>query len=273
MPLAEINGIKIYYEIHGDGYPLFMVHGYGATSKVWIGQIGALSENYKVIVYDNRSSGKSDHPIEDYTLDTLVEDLKGLMDFLEVDKAHLMGQSMGGWISQNFTLKYPEKVNKLVLLGTNHKGSGLPLLRDNLIELIEVAKTSKEDAFWRYAKLVHHRRFIKEMQADPKKKFYGLWSAENLIEEITENQMTSEDYRRYEKAGSMHNVLDRLSEIKNPTIIIGGSNDRMSPKMVLDEMHEKLPNSRIEIIDKTGHHVFIEEALKVNELIINFLKE
>jgi len=89
---------------------------------------------------------------------------------------------------------------------------------------------------------------------------------------LTENHMTPEDYQRFEKAGSMHNVLDRLSEVKNPTIIIGGSNDRMSPKMVLDEMHEKLPNSRIEIIEKTGHHVFIEEALKVNELIINFLK-
>ena len=158
-----------------------MVHGYGATSKVWIGQIGALSEHYKVIVYDNRSSGKSDHPNEDYTLDILVEDLKSLMDFLEVDKAHLMGQSMGGWISQNFTLKYPEKVNKLVLLGTNHKGSGLHLLRDNMTELSELAKTNKEEAFWRYAKLMHHRRFIKEMQADPKKKFYGLWSAEDLI--------------------------------------------------------------------------------------------
>lgn len=273
MPFAEFNGIHIYYEIHGDGYPIFMLHGCGATSKVWIGQIEALSERFKVIVYDQRSSGKSDHPTEDYTLDTLVEDLKGLIDFLKVDKTHLIGQSMGGWVSQNFTLKYPEKVNKLVLLGTNHKGAGLHILKDTLIDLYEVAKTNKEEAFWKYAKLMHHRRFLKEMQADPKKKFYGLLSAEDLIEEFTDNQIKPEDYERFEKAGSMHDLLNRLSEVKHPTIIIGGANDKMSPKLVLDEMHEVLPNSKMEIVDKAGHHVFIEEALKVNQLILNFLNE
>ncbi|MFX0042419.1 MAG: alpha/beta fold hydrolase [Candidatus Hodarchaeota archaeon] len=273
MPFAEVNGIQLYYEIHGEGYPLFMLHGYGATSKVWIGQIGTLSENFKVILYDQRSSGKSDHPTEDYTLDTLVEDLKGLMDFLKVDKTHLMGQSMGGWLSQNFALKYPEKVNKLVLIGTNHKGAGLHILKDTLIDLYELAKTNKEEAFWKYAKLMHHRRFLKEMQADPKKKFYDLWSAEDLIREFTNNRMNPEDYERFEKAGSMHNLLNRLSEIKHPTIIIGGANDKMSPKLVLDEMHEVLPNSKMEIIDNAGHHVFIEEAPKVNQLILDFLIE
>jgi proline-specific peptidase len=273
MAFAEINGIKLYYEIHGDGYPLFMLHGYGATSKVWIGQIGALSDHFKVIVYDQRSSGKSDHPDEDYTLDTLVEDLKGLMDFLKVDKAHLMGQSMGGWVSQNFTLKYPDKVNKLVLIGTNHKGAGLNILKNTLIDLYELAKTDKEEAFWKYAKLMHHRKFLKEMKANPKKKFYDLWSAVDLIEEFTDNEMTPEDYERFAKAGSMHDLLDRLSEINQPSIIIGGDKDKMSPKLVLDEMHEALPNSRLELIDNAAHHVFIEQAPKVNQLFIDFLKE
>ncbi len=272
MPFAEINGIKIYYEIHGDGYPLFMLHGYGATSKVWIGQVDALSKYFKVIIYDQRSSGKSDHPNEDYTLDTLVEDLKGLMDFLNVEKTHLMGQSMGGWVSQNFTLKYPDRVNKLVLVGTNHKGAGLYILKNTLIDLYELAKTSKEEAFWKYAKLMHHRSFLKEMKTDPNKKFYGLWSAEDLMEELNDNNMTPEDYERFEKAGSMHNLLDRLPEINHPTIIIGGSNDKMSPKLVMDEMHAKLPNSTIKIFENSGHHAFIERAPEVNELIIDFLK-
>ena len=272
MPFAEVNGTKLYYEIHGEGYPLFMLHGYGATSKVWIAQVKPLSEHFKVIVYDQRSSGKSEHPTQEYTLDTLVEDLKGLMDFLKIEKTHLMGQSMGGWVSQNFTLKYPDRVNKLVLVGTNHKGAGLYILKNTLNDLYEVAKSDKEEAFWKYAKLMHHRRFLKEMKADKKKKFYDLWSAEDLIEEFSDNQMTPEDYERFEKAGSMHNVLDRLSEIKHPTILIGGDSDRMSPKLVLDEMHEKLPNSKLEIIENAGHHVFIEEAPKVNELIIDFLK-
>jgi len=273
MPFAEVNGIQLFYEIHGEGYPLFMLHGYGATSKVWVGQIEALSEHFKVIIYDQRSAGKSDHPTDDYTLDSLVEDLKGLMNFLKVDKTHLIGQSMGGWVSQNFTLKYPDKVNKLVLIGTNHKGAGVHIFKETLIDLYELAKSNKEEAFWKYGKMMHHRRFLKEMQADPKKKFYGLWSAEDLIEEFTNNRMTPEDYERLAKVGAMHNLLDRLSELKHPTIIIGGSNDRISPKLVLDEMLDVLPNSKLELIDKAGHHVFIEEALKVNQLILNFLNE
>jgi 3-oxoadipate enol-lactonase len=272
MAFANVNGIKLYYEIHGDGYPLFMLHGYGATCKVWIGQIDALSKHFKVIIYDQRSSGKSDHPSEDYPLDILVEDLKGLMDFLKIEKTHLMGQSMGGWVSQNFALKYPERVNKLVLVGTNHKGAGLYILKNTLIDLYEVAKTNKEEAFWKYAKLMHHRSFLKDMKADPSKKFYDLWSAEDLIEEFTANQMIPEDYERFEKAGSMHNVLDRLSELKNPVILIGGSNDKMAPKLVMDEMHAKLPNSTIKVFENSGHHVFIERAPEVNELIINFLE-
>ena len=110
------------------------------------------------------------------------------------------------------------------------------------------------------------------MKADPKKKFYGLWSAEDLMEELTDNQMNPEDYARFEKAGSMHSLLDRLSEVKNPIIIIRGSNDRMAPKLVMDEMHAALPNSTMKTFENSGHHVFIERAPEVNQLIIDFLK-
>ncbi|TFG03069.1 MAG: alpha/beta fold hydrolase [Promethearchaeota archaeon] len=84
--------------------------------------------------------------------------------------------------------------------------------------------------------------------------------------------MSPEDYKRFEKAGSMHDVLDQLSELNHPAIIIGGSHDKMSPKLVMDEMHTELPNSTIKIFDNSGHHVFIERAPEVNEVIIDFLK-
>jgi proline-specific peptidase len=273
MAIADVNGLKLYYEIYGKGYPLFMVHGYGATSKVWIGQINALSKHFKVIVYDQRSCGKSDHPKEEYTLDILVEDLNSLMKFLNVDKAHLMGQSMGGWVCQNFALKYPDKINKLVLIGTNHKGAGVQILKNTLIDLHELAKKDKEAAFWKYGKLMHERSFLKEMKANPEKKFYDLWSPEDLIEEFTDNQMVPEDYEKFAQAGAMHDLLERLPEIEHPTIIIGGTKDKLSPKLVLDQMHEALPNSKLEFIQKAGHHVFIEQAPEINQLIIDFLKD
>ncbi|NHJ24309.1 MAG: alpha/beta hydrolase [Candidatus Lokiarchaeota archaeon] len=272
MPFAEVNGLKLYYDIQGEGYPLFLLHGYGATSEIWIAQAEPLSKHFKVIRYDSRSSGKSDHPKEPFTLDDLVEDFKGIMDFLKIDKANVIGQSMGGWVTQNFVLKYPNRVNKIVLLGTNHKGDGIDIFKNTLLDLYELSKTDKEQAYWKYAKLVHHRKFIKEMQADVKKKFYGLWSAEDLMKEFHDNKLTPSDYENLSQAVSTHNVLNRLTEIRIPVLLICASNDKLSPKLVMDEMNEKLPKSTLELVDNTAHHVFLEEAPKVNELIINFLK-
>ena len=272
MPLVDVNDIKIYYEIHGEGEPVILHHGYGATAKIWIGQIGELSKHFKAITLDCRSSGRSDHPTEPYTLDTLVEDLKGLMDALNIQKTHLIGQSMGGWISQNFVLKYPERVNKLVLIGTNYTGAGIQFMKNAMINNYELQKKDKLQAYWNYAKLTHYRQYIKEMQADLKKKFYGLWSAEDLINELTENHMTPQDYELLAKAIEKHDVTDRLSEIKAPTLLIASSHDKLSPKSVMEEIHQGIPNSRLEIIDKTAHHVFLEAAPQVNQLIIDFLK-
>ena len=272
MPFTEVNGIKIFYEMRGEGFPVILHHGYGATGDVWIGQVGDLSKHFKVITLDCRGSGRSDHPIVPYSLDTLVEDLKGLMDFLKIDKAHIIGQSMGGWITQNFVLKYPDRLNKIVLIGTNHKGSGIQFMKNALSDLYELQKQDKEKAFWDYAKLTHHRKVIKEMQADPKKKFHGIWSAEEMIKELTENKMTPQDYKLLADAIEKHDVTDRLSEIKQPVLLIAASHDKLSPKLVMEELHKGIKNSVLEIIDGTAHHVFLEEAPKVNQLIIDFLK-
>jgi len=149
----------------------------------------------------------------------------------------------------------------------------LSIFKNTLKELSELAKTNKQQAFWKYAKFMHHREVIKQLKAEPKKKVYDLFSAEDLIEEFKDNQMTSDDFDRLEKAGSMHNILDRLHEINNPTLIIAGFNDKLSPRLVLDEMNEILSNSKMEIIENAGHHVFLDQAPYVNELIINFLKK
>jgi len=273
MPFAEINGIKLYYETHGEGLPVFLLHGFGATHEIWIGQVGPLSEHFKVITYDCRNSGKSSHPNEPFKFDILLEDLKGLMKFLGIQKTHIIGQSMGGWVTQSFALKYPELLDKIVLMGTNYKGAGVHIFENTLIDLYEAAKEDKEQAYWKYAKLMHHRRILKAMQADPKKKFHGLWSAEDLMKEFTENQMTPKDYQILANATDSYNIIDKLSEIKNPVLLVSASNDKISPKLVMDEMHKSLPNNRLEVIENTAHHIFLEEAPKVNELIINFLKQ
>jgi len=204
-------------------------------------------------------------------MDTLVEDLKGLMDFLKIEKANLMGQSMGGWIIQNFVLKYPEQADKLILIATNHKGAGKHVLKESLIKEIEIRNPAK--AFLKHARLMYHQKFRKEMEENLSKKFHGIWSPEDLIEESTIDTKSTHDLENLANAGASHNTLEKLDQIKNPTLLIAGSHDRMSPKIVLDQMHEKLPNSTLKLFDKTGHKVFLSKAPEVNQVILEFLTD
>ncbi len=115
---ADVNGIKICYEVQGDGYPIVLIHGFGVKKARWIGQFAQLSEHFKVIRFDNRGAGKSDRPNEPYTMELFAEDTKGLLDSLGIEKAHIIGWSVGGMIAQHFAIKYTNNVEKLILINT-----------------------------------------------------------------------------------------------------------------------------------------------------------
>lgn len=275
MPTANVNNINIAYEIYGDGEPVILIHGYSYNKSAWIAQIDDLSKYFKVIALDVRGSGESSHPEEAFTIDTLVEDLKGLMDFLKLEKAHLMGWSMGGMIIQNFVLKYPERADKLVLFATN---AGLPskdgilMLRDSLIEVYEMRKTDPEAAFFKLAKFMHSTRFRKKMEKDPSESIHGIVTTEELIKDSMENQTTPIDLKHLADVIGEHHTLERLNEIKNETIIIVGSKDTITPLISNELIHEKLPNSTLKVIQGAGHKVFFENQPEVNPIIIDFLK-
>jgi len=273
MPIADINDIKISYEIKGDGYPLILIHGYASKKETWIAQIGALSEHFKVITYDLRNSGESSHPEASFTMGTLVDDLKGLMDFLNIDTAHLGGQSMGGWIIQNFVLKYPERANKLIIIGSNHTGDGLNSLKESYIDLYELRKEDPVAAFWKFIRFVHTIKFRKLLESDLKNKIHGIISAEELIEESKLNQCTPLDLENQAKAGSMHDTLDKLHEINNETLIIAARKDKLAGVYVAEQMNEKLLHSSLKILEDAGHEFYFSHAPEVNTMIIQFLKQ
>lgn len=275
MPFADVNNIKIAYEIYGDGEPLILIHGYSYNKSVWITQIDDLSKLFKIIALDIRGSGESSHPEESYTLDTIVEDLKGLMDILKIEKAHLMGWSMGGRIIQNFVLKYPDRANKLILIATNARPpdkTGMIMLRNSLIDIYELRKTDPKKAFYKLARKMHNTKFRKEMEKEPTKKIHGYITAEELIKDSTENQTTPIDLEHLADVINEHNTLDRIQQIENETLILAGSRDKIMPVLVIEEMHEKMPNSILKVLDGCGHKLFLERAPEVNQIIMDFLK-
>ncbi|MEX0998454.1 MAG: alpha/beta fold hydrolase, partial [Thermodesulfobacteriota bacterium] len=115
MPYAQVNGVKLYYEVHGEGDPVILICGLGSQLQSWATQVPIYSKHFKVIVFDNRGSGKSDKPEEKYLTSDMADDTAALMEELGIESAHIVGKSMGGMIAQWLAIKYPKKVQKLVL--------------------------------------------------------------------------------------------------------------------------------------------------------------
>jgi 3-oxoadipate enol-lactonase len=122
MPKATIGDLGLYYEEHGSGEPLIMVLGLGQDVATWGFQISELSKHLRLIVFDNRDSGKSSRCPDNYTTESMGQDILGLMNHLRIKKTHLLGTSMGGMIAQHVALMAPERLKSLILAGTTSWG-------------------------------------------------------------------------------------------------------------------------------------------------------
>lgn len=273
---TKVNGIKICYEIFGKGYPIILIHGFGARKEGFKCQIPALSKEFKVITFDNRGAGKSERVNDPYTMQTLADDVRGLLDFLEIKKTHVLGTSMGGLIAQQFVLQYPEYVNKLVLVNTVSGAPdniGIEMIKKNRLEQLELIKNDPEKAFWDNAHIWFYHKYRKELKLNPKKKFFGIWSAEDEIRESTILIPTPRDIELQIEAIKGFNTLEKLHKIKNHTLLLAASHDKICTKRSIEEMHKRIPNSVFRVIEKAGHESPKTRAPEVNNLIIDFLKD
>ena len=275
LQYANVNGVNICYEIHGEGYPVILVHGFGSKKESWMAQIPVLSKKFKVIIFDCRGTGKSDRPDIPYTMEMFADDIYGLMNFLEIEKAHFVGFSLGGTILQNFALKYPAKVNKLVLISSIAKipeGGGPEAYIKSRLEWLNLLKKDPERAFWNSTKLGFYIKFRKRMEAEPNNKFYGLWSAKDLINYFKTDPPSPQDIRNLANTFKTQNTFERLHKITNNTLILTASHDRLVPKSVMMEIHKRIPNSVFKVINNAGHEYTKSKAPEVNKIIIDFLE-
>jgi pimeloyl-ACP methyl ester carboxylesterase len=162
--------------------------------------------------------GKSDRSDKQYTMEKFADDLKGLMDSLEIKKAHFVGHSMGSYILLNFSLKYPNCINKLVLMSVvaswPQDKSGLEMYKKSQIALYEAKMKNPEIAFYNKMKIRFTRNFLKSMEADPKKKFHGIFSSEDLMHIENIDPMTPTDIINYANA-----IEEKINLVQNWKLI------------------------------------------------------
>jgi pimeloyl-ACP methyl ester carboxylesterase len=249
MAQTNLGNQKIYSIKQGNhGLPMIFVHGAGSNHLVWGAQMRALSSIAQALVMDLPGHGKSGLPgrnsIEGYS-DVIL----GMVDALGWERVVVVGHSMGGAITQLFALSHPDRVAGLGLIGTGARLRVLPVVFDGL-----------ENDFDTTVRLVVENSYAQPMDEN--------------IRRLAEEQMRAcpvDVIRDDFLACNQFDVMARVSEIRVPTLIIGGGEDRMTPVKYSEYLHTKIPNSRLELIDGAGHSVMIERADVVNRALVDFV--
>jgi len=206
----------------------------------------------------------------------LAKDVSDLVDFLKLKKTHIVGRSLGGMIAQHYALLYPKKLEKLVLIATNYgrkDAEWVEVVKNNRLKELQTLKHDPLKTFKEKSKWVFHVKFRKEMEANPKKKFYNSFSMEDLINESTINPSRPQDVINQAEAMKTHYSLEKLGCIKSETLIVAASHDRLTPVSVMKEINNKIPNCTLKIIDNAGHFFTLSRAPEVNEIILDFLED
>ncbi|MGI9535184.1 MAG: alpha/beta fold hydrolase [Thermodesulfobacteriota bacterium] len=260
MPIADSNGIKIYYETFGEGEPVVLISGLGSPLGSWETQIPIYSEKFEVIAFDNRGIGRSEITAPGFTIEDMADDTIGLLDHLGIDSASFVGKSMGGMITQRIGIKYPERVNRLVI-GCSSAS------RDDVSDILlrggrEVATKAGMKAVWLTGLFYGYTREYIEKNIDQIKQ---------LLNDMPEDEEVLNGYLGQSQACEGHYSLDEINKINADTLVMYGDRDLiMSPKKSV-EMAEKIPNSKIECFSNVGHGFWREKQEEVDKIVMVFL--
>jgi 3-oxoadipate enol-lactonase len=259
MPKANVQGINLYYEVHGSGYPLILIRGLGSNADHWYCQVPAFSSHYSVVVFDNRS----DIPDAPFTISKMAEDTVLLMDVLGIAKADILGISMGGMIAQAIALKYGQRVNGLILACTHCGGvHAVQPAPDIIKDLSESLFAGTQEAAQKAIRCLFSDRTIQQTPdvvqryGEVSKRFPP--AAQVLIHQL--------------KAIQGHDTWRDLVNIQNPTLVLVGKEDVLIPPENSKILAERIPNARLRVIERGGHQFLIEQPDAFNNAVLEFLQ-
>lgn len=265
MPKTKSNGIEIYYEIAGEGEPLVLISGLGYPLWQWHKMVPYLSQAFKVITFDNRGVGQTDKPAGPYTASMLAADTVGLLDALGIEKAILMGHSMGGFIAQAFALSYPARVNKLVLASTNFGGPHhIPITPEAMAVLIDM----KSDPVTRFKNGLTVSTAPGYSENHPEMIQAWLeWRIANPVDVAGYQAQMAIGLGLLPEAASFEHKLNQVSA---PTLILFGAHDKVVPPANADLLASKLSKSQVIILPGGGHFFPIEIPEMAADAVIQF---
>jgi len=261
MKTVPVGDITIAYKEAGSGEPLIMIMGYSGTMDLWDTRlVNQLAKQYRVIIFDNRGMGNTTSSDKEYTIRLFANDTAGLLDALGIKKAHVLGWSMGTNIAQEFTLDYPEKVDKLILYAGDTGGKeALPPAPQDIAALTNMTGTDRERGERLFGELFPPA-WLKE-NPDPSKYFPKVSS------------MSPAGNVRRQAAAMMtwNGTYSRLPALKQPLLLITGDQDVLTPPANSFVIAGQVPHSWVVRMRGGGHGLMYQYPDAFAGIVLTFL--
>jgi len=260
MPMLHVNHVDLYFESHGPetGELVILNNGVFMNTGSWAFQLPDLAKRYRVLAYDMRGQGQSEHPESDYSLELHAEDLVALMDALGLAKAHMVGTSYGGELNLLMGIRHPERCHSLTIIASVSHSDPL------LVAMIER---------WRLAAMLGDGpKFFRLIYADTYSE--GFLSDRPDLIPLAEQRYASLDLPaavRLIESFQRFDVRADLGRIQVPTCIVSAELDLLKPRKYGELLHRAIAGSEFHLIPGAGHVVVLERAAEVNTVLLGFL--
>ena len=236
---APVNGVKIWYAVFGQGEPLILLHGGLGNSDYWGNQVPELAKHYKVIVMDSRGHGRSTRNEEPYGYDLMASDVVGLLDYLKIDKAALVGWSDGAILGLAIAMHHPERLSKLFAFAANSDTDGVADVSASAVFNAYIERASAE-----YEKL----------SATPTE--FG-----SFVDQISQMWATQP-----------HWTADDLKTITVPTWIVDGDRDEAIKRENTEFMAANVPDAGLLILPNVSHFAFLQDPKQFTDAVLHFME-
>lgn len=258
--LQATNGdVRIAYEVRGAGEPLLLMHGLGYGRWGWEPVLGPLADDFLVLFYDNRGIGESDVPAGPYNARQLAEDAVAVLDAAGVERADVVGTSLGGMAAQELAISFPERVSRLVLACTTPGGLSSHPMPEQTVDLMLAAPTLPPETAL--------RRFVENALSPG--------APDDLVERILalrlQNPFDPRGWQAQAAAGMTFEALDRISGIQAPTLVVTGTEDVVVDPRNSELLTDRIQDARLERVPG-GHLFFWEDPSRFVTLVKEFLR-
>ena len=262
MPYVNRNGVNIYYETYGRGFPIVFLHPFSTNGSIWTFQTYAFAQTNQCVAIDERGHGRSDKPQQGYAIKEMAADVIAVLDALKIDKAVFVGNSIGGMITMQVNLDAPDRVagNVIVSSGTNMAANMSP----------EAAQAFQNDLIGAFSGLIDGALSAKSKREKPE-----------LADMLKGQFIVDDNFPKhvFSSAGGdpngvfNWNISDRLKDIKKPTLVLAGEEDQATPVASNKFLADNIPNAQLKVLKDVGHFYEVENPADFNKDLQQFLKQ